>query len=69
MRVNEYSLATRYYLENSLNGWQINEFYQPINENIFVYLNIEKFKELLSDNWIFDQDDFINRINNNIDFI
>ena len=63
---NEYSLATRYYLENSLNGWQINEFYQPINENIFVYLNIEKFKELLSDNWIFDQDDFINRINMSI---
>ena len=58
----EFSLATRFYLENSLNGWQIDELYQPINENIFVYLNLEKFKELLSDNWIFDQDDFINRI-------
>ena len=59
----EYSLSTRFYLENSLNGWQIDELYKPINEDIFVYLNLEKFKELLSNNWIFDQDDFINRLN------
>ena len=61
--VTEYSLACRFYLENSLNGWQIENIYQPINENIFVKLNLEEFKEILSSNWIFDIEDFINRIN------
>ena len=60
---NEFSLASRFYLENSLNGLQIEEIYKPINENIFVYLNIMNFKHILSNHWIFDQDDFINRLN------
>ena len=64
----EFSLACRFYLENSLNGFHIEEYYQPINDNdnMFIYLNPNKFKELLSDNWIFDQDDIINKLNNSI---
>ena len=60
---NEFSLACRFYLENSINGWQIEELYQPIDDNIFVSLNLIKFKEILSNNWIFDQDEFINKLN------
>ena len=60
----EFSLASRFYLENSLNGLQIEELYEDIdNNNNFVDLNLKKFKELLSNNWIFDQDDFINKLN------
>ena len=60
---NEYSLACRFYLENSLNGLQIEELYQPINDKIFVTLNSERFKDLISSNWIFHQDHFINKLN------
>lgn len=60
---NEFSLACRFYLENSLNGWQIEELYKPINDKIFVTLNTEQFKEIISSNWIFDQDHFINKLN------
>ena len=60
---NEYSLACRFYLENSLNGLQIEELYQPINDKIFVTLDSERFKDLISSNWIFDQDHFINKLN------
>jgi hypothetical protein len=57
------SLISRFYLENKENGKQIEELYDPINHEIFVYLNLEKFKDILISNWIFDQDDFINRLN------
>ena len=59
----ELSLACRFYLENSQNGWQIEEIYQPINNKIFVELNKENFKKILNEKWIFDQDDIINQIN------
>ena len=64
-KIDEMSLATRFYLENSLNGLQIEEYYQPINDDdsLFISLNLNKFMEILSDNWIFDQDDFINQLN------
>ena len=55
----EYSLSSRFYLENSENGRQVEELYEQINKKVFVYLNLEKFKELLIENWIFDQDEFI----------
>ena len=60
---NEYSLACRFYLENSLNGWQIENYYEAINENIFIDLHLEQFKNILSNNWIFDKEDFINKLN------
>ena len=59
----EISLACRFYLENSLNGLQIKEFYQPINNNIFIYLDLENFKKLLTDKWIFDEYNFIRELN------
>ena len=64
---NEFAVACRFYLENSLNGWQIEEYYKPINNNLFIYLNKEKFKELLKNNWIFDQDEFVNTLNLELD--
>ena len=59
----EASLSCRFYLENSENAKQIKSFYEPIDNKIFVYLNLEKFKELIINNWIFDQDDFIKQLN------
>ena len=59
----EYALTLKYYLENSENGKQINDFYEDINNQVFVYLNLEKFKETILNNWIFDQDDFIKKLN------
>ena len=61
----EYSLSCRFYLENSLNGLQIEEYYKPVNEHdsLFIDLNTNKFIELISNNKIFDQDDFINQLN------
>ena len=63
---NENSLACRFYLENSLNGWQIDSYYEEINENIFIELYLDQFENILSNNWIFDQDDFINKLNTSI---
>ena len=57
------SLISRFYLENKENGKQIEKFYDPVNHEIFVYLNLEKFKDIMIENWIFDQDDFINKLN------
>ena len=62
-KFNEYALASRFYLENSLNGWQIEEYYKPINKNLFIYLKTEEFNNLLINNMIFDQDDLINDLN------
>ena len=59
----ELSLISRFYLENRENGKQIEKFYDPVNHEIFVYLNLEKFKDIMIENWIFDQDDFIKRLN------
>ena len=55
----EFSLSARFYLENSDSGRQITELYEQIDKKVFVHLNLERFKELLYDNWIFDQDEFI----------
>ena len=60
----EISLSARFYLENSESGRQIEELYQQINDKVFVYLNLEKFKKILDENWIFDQDSFIKDLNN-----
>ena len=59
----EMSLTSRFYLENIISGKEIEELYEQITKKVFVYLNLEKFKDLLLDNWIFDQDDFINKLN------
>ena len=61
--VDQFAYMCRFYLENSLNGWQIEDIYEPINSNEFIKLKLDKFKTILSSNWIFDQDDFITRLN------
>ena len=43
-------LDSRFYLENSDSGRQITELYEQIEKKVFVYLNLDKFKELLNDN-------------------
>ena len=58
----EFSLAAKYYLENSESGKQIEELYEQIDQKVFVFLNLDKFKKLLKENWIFDQDEFINSL-------
>ena len=55
----EFSLSAKFYSANSENGRQIEELYEQIDKKVFVFLNLEKFKQLLIDNWIFDQDEFI----------
>ena len=62
----EFSVVSRYYLENSESGKQINQFYSVINENTFVDLNLYKFKDLLLNNWIFDKNDFISKLNESL---
>ena len=59
---NEFSLSCRFYLENSINGWQIEEVYQNIDDNKTVHLSLEKFKEILTNNLIFNEYGFINDI-------
>ena len=54
-----YSYVSRLYLENSLNGKQLNEFYKEVEDKNFVYLKLDKFEELIKNNWIFDQNSFI----------
>ena len=62
----EYALTLKYYLENSENGKQINDFYEEINNQVFIYLNLEKFKQTILNNWILDQDDFIKKLNHTL---
>ena len=54
-----YSYIARYYLENSANGKQINEFFGEIENANFVDLEINLFKDTLSKNWKFDTKNFI----------
>ena len=56
---NHYSLVMRYYLENKEYGKLIEEYYGMFN----LYLDLNKFKEVMLDNWVFDSDDFVNIIN------
>ena len=60
----EYSLVMRYYLENKELGKFIEELYKPLDNGEFIYLDLDKFKDILNENWIFDTEDFINMINN-----
>ena len=60
----KYSLVMRYYLENKELGKLIEQYYEPIEKGEFVNLNLNKFKEIMLDNWIFDSDDFVNILNN-----
>ena len=56
-------IACRLFLEKFLSELEIEDFYHQINENNFIILKLDNFKEILSSNFIFDKDDFINKLN------
>ena len=60
---NEYSISSRFYLENSESGRQINAIYEQIYDKHFFNLNQEKFKELINDNRKYNIDDITKQIN------
>ena len=60
----EFSLTLKFYLENSENGKQINNFYNEINNN-FINLNLENFKEKFFKNFVFSEENFIKKLNSN----
>ena len=61
---NEYSLVMRYYLENKELGKTIEKYYEPLDREEFIYLNLNKFKDIMLENWIFNSEDFVNILNN-----
>ena len=58
-----YSYISRLYLDNSVSGKQINQFFTEIENSNFIYLELDKFRELIIKNWIFDQNSFIKLLN------
>ena len=62
----KYSVVSRYYLENSESGKQMNQFYAPVNDNTFIDLKLYNFKDILLGNWIFDKNDFIKKLNESL---
>ena len=61
--VDQYSLTTRMYLENLESGKEINLLYNPINNEDFIILQEENFKEIIINNkWVFNFDEFVNEI-------
>ena len=59
----EYTLTMRFYLENKELGKLIQNYYEPIDKEEFISLNLNKFKDIMKENWIFDEDDFIYILN------
>ena len=62
----QYSITSKLYLENSEFGKQLILLYEDIKDKTFIDLNHVKFKETINDNWIFDQDDIIKRLNTSL---
>ena len=59
----DYTIVMRFFLENKEFGKLIEEYFDPIDKGEFFYLELDKFKDVMYDNWIFDSDDFINIVN------
>ena len=59
----EYSLAMRYFLENKEFGKLIQKYYEPIDKEELIYLHLNKFKDIMKENWVFDEGDFIYILN------
>ena len=59
---NVIGLASKYYLENSNNGKQIEDLYGVVNDGNFIFLNPKEFKDLIFNNWVFEQDEFNQKI-------
>ena len=58
-----YSYIARLYLENSVNGKQINDFYKVVDNQNFINLEHEKFEELVTKNWFFNKYQFVKLLN------
>ena len=58
-----YSLAMRYYLENKELGKLIQVYYEPIDNEELIYLDLDKFKDILKENFVLDEGDFIYILN------
>ena len=61
--ITQNSLTARFYLENREFAKLIEEMYSSVDEGKFFHLNFDKFKNMMSQNWIFDSNDFANIIN------
>ena len=63
----KYTLVMRYFLENKELGKFIELYYEPIDKGEFFYLNLDKFKDILLENWAFESEDFVNLLNKALD--
>ena len=63
LEITQNSLTTRFYLENKEFGKLIENIYEPVDSGNFFYLNFDKFKHMMEDNWILDGNYFSNIIN------
>ena len=60
----EYSLMMRFYLENKVFRNTIEQYYEPYNNGKFLNLNLNKFRNVMIENWVFDSYDFTNLLIN-----
>ncbi len=63
LEINQYALASRFYLENKEFGKLIEEIYKAIEEKRFFNLDLSKFKDIMIENWLVDSTNFINVLN------
>ena len=61
--IDETALVSRYFLEIQQNWKRTTSFYKEVDHDVFVVLNLEKFEQIVFQNWIFDQTDFIKKLN------
>jgi len=61
--IDELALISRYFLEIQQNWKRTKSFYKTVEDDEFVKLNLEKFEQIVFQNWIFDQNDFIKKLN------
>ena len=59
----QFSLSSRYYLENNINEVLIQKIYESMNEGKFIDLKYDEFKNLIINNWVYKPDELKNQIN------
>ena len=60
--IDELALVSRFFLEIQQNWKRTLRFYEQADHEVFVTLNLDKFEEIVFQNWIFDQNDFIKKL-------
>ena len=58
--------VAKFYLENSINGKQIKEIYEIINNDNFIDLRNDVYQKLINDIWKIEQDELIKNIKNTL---